>query len=165
MSKLYHYIIMLVATLLSVTAIAQSIERSVIASAGISINNNLQIDYTIGETAVVPLIKENILLTQGFQQPIYFNRPVTNVFPYFIIYPNPTEGDAQVRFVLTKLAVITINIYNAIGQMITKETVRFPAGEMQYLIKSSNFIAGSYIIQFAVNDVSLDISRILLKVN
>jgi hypothetical protein len=151
--------------LLSIACTAQSLERSVLASAGTSANGTLQIDYTIGEAVVIPFAKENILLTQGFQQPVYFNRAITNVFPYFVIYPNPTRGDAQARFVLSRPVTLTISIYSATGQLLSTESISYAAGEMQYIIRSNTFVAGTYMIQFMVNDGSTEISRKLVKVN
>jgi len=50
---------------------AQSLERSVIGSAGGEVTSgNITLSFTVGEVAVQTLISGNIILTEGFQQPI-----------------------------------------------------------------------------------------------
>ncbi|MFK8102826.1 MAG: T9SS type A sorting domain-containing protein [Saprospiraceae bacterium] len=46
---------------------AQSVERQVIASAGDSYNNTIQVEFTIGET-ITTFIAADVSLAQGFQQ-------------------------------------------------------------------------------------------------
>jgi Secretion system C-terminal sorting domain len=131
---------------------AQTIERQVIAAAGTSVSTPLQIDYTIGEIAILPLVFNKTVVTQGFQQPNFVVIPGNNVFPYLIIYPNPTPGNTVARFVLPAPASITVSIYNAIGQLVSKEKINYPGGEMQYIIKSGTFKNGLYLIQFTMNE-------------
>jgi hypothetical protein len=144
---------------------AQSIERQVIASGGVSVISPLQLDYTIGELAVTPITVGNTTLTQGFQQPYFVVISGNNIFPYLVIYPNPTPGDALARFVLPSPAKLSISIYNAIGQLISTEAINYTGGEMQYVIKSNRFSAGSYFIHFALSDGSAKTSKVLIKVD
>jgi len=54
--------------------ISQSISRKVIASAGgYYIGNNINVNYTIGETVINTLSVPNTIVTQGFQQPDNFS--------------------------------------------------------------------------------------------
>jgi len=149
--------------LLSFVAQAQTIERQIVASGGASVSAPLQIDYTIGEIAVETVTVGNTVLTQGFQQPYFVVIPGNNVFPYLVIYPNPTPGDALARFILPSPARLTISIYNAVGQLISTEAVNYPGGEMQYIIKSTQLTAGSYFIHFAMADGSAKTSKALIK--
>lgn len=142
---------------------AQSIERQVIASGGTSVTTPLQIDYTIGEIAVETVTVGNTVLTQGFQQPYFVIIPGNNVFPYLVIYPNPTPGDALARFILPSPAKLSISIYNAIGQLMSREAVNYQGGEMQYIIKSRHLAAGSYFIHFEMSDGSAKTSKQLIK--
>jgi hypothetical protein len=132
---------------------AQSLERRVIASGGTSVAGPLQVDYTIGEISVETVkVSQTVILTQGFQQPTYVVIPGNNVFPYLVIYPNPTTGTAIVRFVLSRPGNMTISIYDALGQLMSKEAIDYTGGEMQYIIKSSGFKQGSYFIRFTMED-------------
>lgn len=148
--------------LLSLSTQAQTLDRQVIASAGSSVSSTIQIDYTVGEIAVQPITSGNIILTQGFHQPMGIIKDNT-VFPYLIIFPNPTQGDAEARFILAAPAKMTISIYNAIGQLMGAETINYTTGEMQYIIKSKRLTPGVYMIQFAMNDGSGRISKQLIK--
>lgn len=142
---------------------AQSIERQVVAAGGTSVTTPLQLDYTIGEIAVETVTVGNTVLTQGFQQPYFVVIPGNNVFPYLVIYPNPTPGDALARFILPSPARLNISIYNAVGQLISTEAINYPGGEMQYIIKSRYLTAGSYFIHFAMSDGSAKTSKVLIK--
>jgi hypothetical protein len=148
--------------LISSQTSAQSIERQVIASGGASVTSPIQLDYTIGEIVVTSVTAGSLTLTQGFQQPYFVVIPGNNVFPYLVIYPNPTQGDALARFILPAPARVTVRIYNTISQLMATETVNYQAGEMQYVIKSHRFTPGSYFIHFSVNG-SAEISKILIK--
>ena len=134
---------------------AQSLERTVVASAGASATSPLHVDYTVGEIAVQSVIVSNtIILTQGFQQPPYVVIPGNNSFPYLVIYPNPTTGTAIARFVLTRPGKMTVSIYDAIGRLMSKEGIDYTGGEMQYIIKSAGFKQGTYLIRFTMDDGS-----------
>src|SRR5690242_17007597 len=95
---------------------AQSLERKVIAAGGASASGSLQLDYTIGEIAITTVAVNNTVLTQGFHQPQVAIISGNNIFPYLILYPNPTPGDATARFVLSSPATMTVSIYNVLGQ-------------------------------------------------
>jgi hypothetical protein len=148
--------------LLSLITHAQTLERQVIASAGTSVSSTIQLDYTVGEIAIQPITSGSILLTQGFHQPFGIIQG-NNIFPYLIIFPNPTPGNAQARFILTAPAKMTISIYNSIGQLMGSEEINYTTGEMQYIINSKRLTPGVYIIQFAMNDGSGRISKQLIK--
>lgn len=142
-------------SLLALAAIqvkAQTIERSVIAAGGNSVSTPLQLDYTIGEIAITSVTSGNLTLTQGFQQPYFVVIPGNNVFPYLVLYPNPTSGDAVARFILAAPAKLTISIYNTVGQLISSEAVNYTGGEMQYIIKGARLTPGTYFIHFNMNN-------------
>jgi hypothetical protein len=159
--KLFYITSLILLT--SVRLKAQSIERQVVASAGNSVSTTVQLDYSIGEIAVAPLIAGNTSITQGFQQPYFVVISGNNVFPYLVIYPNPTHGDALARFVLPTPAKLSVSIYNAIGQLVSAEAINYTGGEMQYIIKSKHLTAGSYFIHFALMDGSAKTSKLLIK--
>ena len=55
---------------------AQTISRSVIpTNGGYYAGSSIQVSYTLGETFTKTLSQGNIILTQGFQQPIPYNCP------------------------------------------------------------------------------------------
>lgn len=88
-------ILLSIAALLCFTTLlaAQSIERSVIAAGGTTAQaGNIQLEYTIGETAVQSLESATILLTQGFHQGELMTTTGLSGLPVDIsykVYPNP----------------------------------------------------------------------------
>lgn len=154
----------ILAALASFHTTAQTIERQVIASGGTSVTSPVQFDYTIGEIAITPVTVGNLTLTQGFQQPYFVVIPGNSMFPYLVIYPNPTNGDAISRFILPSPSRMTISIYNAAGQLLSSEVVNYTGGEMQYIIKSGKLTPGSYFIHFDMNNGAAKAGRTLIKI-
>jgi hypothetical protein len=140
---------------------AQSVERRVIASGGASVTGPLQIDYTIGEIATQTVTAAGKIFTQGFQQPPYVVIPGNNIFPYLLIYPNPTQGIAIARFILPAPTALTITIYNDTGQLICSEKVNYTSGEMQYIIKATGLMSGLYLIRFTTAEGSASAVKLL----
>lgn len=151
----------IVLLVLSLQANAQSLERKVIASGGASVTSPLQVDYTVGEIATQTATFSDKILTQGFQQPYYVVIPGNNVFPYLVIYPNPTPGIAIARFVLPAPTLLTITIYNELGQLIMSEKVNYTNGEMQYIIKAIGLMQGLYLIKFTTGDGAVSTAKLL----
>ena len=155
----------IIAALASLHTNAQTLERHVIASGGSSVTSPIQLDYTIGEIAVAPITVGTLTLTQGFQQPYFIVIPGNNLFPYLVIYPNPTNGDALSRFILAAPARMTISIYNAAGQLISSEAVNYTGGEMQYIIKSGRLTPGTYFIHFDMNNGAARTSKPFIRLD
>ena len=154
--KLLSFVIVLLATF---NLNAQSIERRVIASGGASVTSPLQIDYTIGEIATQTVTAADKIFTQGFQQPLYVVIPGNNIFPYLLIYPNPTQGIAIARLLLPAPTALTITIYNETGQLIRSEKVIYTRGEMQYIIKAIGLMSGLYLIRFTTAEGSVSVVK------
>lgn len=156
--KLLSIVIVLLATF---NTNAQSVERQVIAAGGASVAGPLQVDYTIGEIATQTATAADKTFTQGFQQPIYVVITGNNVFPYLVIYPNPTQGIAIARFILPAPTAVTITIYNELGQLIRSEKVNYNGGEMQYIIKATGLLSGLYLIRFTTAEGSVSAVKLL----
>jgi hypothetical protein len=146
---------------ISIQITAQSIERQVIAAGGESVSNNLRLDFTIGEIAVETANFSDKYLTQGFHQPAYIIISGNNVFPYLVIYPNPTAGDAIARFILPSPGLQTITIYNELGQLIMSDKINYTNGEMQYIIRAAKLSQGLYFIKFTAQDGKSAVSKLL----
>lgn len=157
-------ILFIMLTLAFLQGSTQSLERTVIASGGTSVTSPVHLDYTIGEIAVTTTTAGTLTLTQGFQQPYFVVIPGNSMFPYLVIYPNPTNGDAISRFILASPSKLTISIYNAAGQLISSEAVNYTGGEMQYIIKSGKLTPGSYFIHFDMNNGTAKTSKVLIKI-
>ena len=156
--------LLIIQTLLISLAIhGQSIERQVIASGGTSVISPLRLDYTIGEMATQTVSISDKVFTQGFQQPLYAVIPANKVFPYLVIYPNPTTDNAIARFVLPAPSSLTISIYDVLGQLIISDIVSYTNGEMQYIIKTASMRPGAYFVRFMMNNGSATAIAPLIK--
>jgi hypothetical protein len=116
--------------LLGIAAKAQSpsIERYVVASAGGSYYNGttFEMDYTLGEFAVVTLSDANNYLTQGFQQPFVDpnvsvnDNPLTDMnISYF---PNPTSGNLTLNITNAGDREFKLELFDVLGQRISTQT-------------------------------------------
>jgi hypothetical protein len=104
-----------------------SIERYVIASAGGTYYNGttFEMDYTLGEFAVVTLSDANNFLTQGFQQPFVDptvsvnDNPLTDLnISYF---PNPTSGNLTLNIANAGDREFKIELFDILGQRISTQ--------------------------------------------
>ena len=78
--------------LISIGAYSQSIDRSVVASAGNNVTTETtSISWTLGEIAVSTLTSEGLALSQGFHQGNLFIDAIEGAHPDFLLktYPNP----------------------------------------------------------------------------
>jgi hypothetical protein len=99
------------------TAMTQSLARSIIGSAGSSAEgSNLQLAFSVGEVAIIPLESPSITLTQGFHQR---ERIITGIdeVPISVslrVYPNPFNETLEISM---KGAVLSFHIalYDAVG--------------------------------------------------
>ena len=79
---------------------SQELNQNVIASCGNEYNNSVvKLQFTIGETVVLPYLNSSVQLTTGFQQNKTF--PILNVnkliLPKSTIYPNPTTNFVNIN--------------------------------------------------------------------
>jgi len=91
--------IIILICLINLEGFCQTIERSVIGSAGTTFNNNgFTVVSTVGEVAITTRSTSSIILIEGFNQPIISES--LNVVQgindgtavHFSIYPNPTSS-------------------------------------------------------------------------
>nr|WP_295866404.1 T9SS type A sorting domain-containing protein [uncultured Chitinophaga sp.] len=146
---------LVVLALLCTTARAQLIlNRQVVASNGGSgAVNNVLIQYTIGESVVMPVTDGRLLLTQGFQQPEELPAlpPGANPVKNYIIFPNPAVTNAKVQFDLLRGATVTIQVLNPAGQTLYHQFVEMGAGKTTVILPVNHFAAGIYTVVLKVN--------------
>jgi hypothetical protein len=107
----------------------QSFERSVIGSAGGTYFDgvNLEVDYTLGEFAILTLSNVDNYLTQGFMQP-YVDSGVNIIETMdngitISIYPNPTNSSLTMNILSDIDQEFTIGLYDLLGQCLTQQKV------------------------------------------
>jgi hypothetical protein len=100
------------------------LEPTVIASAGgyaTSENGNISLSWTLGELAVSTLYGNNLILTQGFQQPFSLGTSInlnTSIDWNITAYPNPVEDQLKIRFDLQTNNHFWIEIQDVTGRTI-----------------------------------------------
>jgi len=127
--------------------------RTVVGSTGGSAQaGSTLIQFTIGESAVQTLSANELLLTQGFQQPEFaISSPIVRQVKDMIVYPNPATTRTKVEFDLLSDAKVTINLVNNAGQVVHANTVNTLAGKIEYVIPLNGLASGLYHVVLYVN--------------
>ena len=71
----------------------------------------------------------------------------------FNVYPNPTDGDANIKFYVENEDV-TVKVINMVGQVVWTKNYGTVNGEVQETIDASNFEAGVYIVSIETENFS-----------
>ena len=141
-SKILKYTV--IALLMSSNYInAQTINRSVVSSSGGSAKlDNLNVDWTLGELAILTLRTEDLILTQGFHQPILTATTLATELEdlNFNIYPNPTSSTIFID--QDKPITWDVSIVNQVGLLEQNHRI----GSSHSTIDLSNLISGVYLI-------------------
>ncbi|GAA3956136.1 T9SS type A sorting domain-containing protein [Chitinophaga oryziterrae] len=142
-----------------------SFDRDVKSSTGFSqVLPGIQLDFTIGEAVVVPLVYTDLALTQGFQQPPAGPVVKPPGADDLVLYPNPAEDQASIKFSLdTGTTKVDIRVLNRIGQLIFTDTV-LPEGNyaLLYTLNTSAWIPGIYVVNIKM-DTGLSVAKLLVK--
>ena len=131
-------------------ALAQSIERDVVASGGAyETSANMSLSYTVGEPVIETKSTSSIVLTQGFQQtnvePVGIEVPAKNLS--ISAYPNPTASRVVLELETAKEKEVSVQVFDVQGKAlkapVTKEALR---GEQRFTIDLSEYAAGTYML-------------------
>lgn len=144
------------ATFFTVCGFAQfSIEPSVLASGGnYAETDNMSISWTIGELATTTLSSGDMILTQGFQQPLDFGTGIMAEELNWGItaYPNPVTNTLYVKFDIDQTRNFRIEIQDVTGRVISLEQHKkiFPGDVVQ--LNTSSFAYGVYFLKVFTPD-------------
>ncbi len=137
---------------------AQSISTYTIASTGINFSNdNLSISSTLGDLMIKTLQSTDLILTQGFQQPLLLGTGISkNTYLWDIkTYPNPVTKELSIIFQLEKPSDLNLNITDLTGKRILiQELKNFPA-QYEYNLDLSNLKNGIYILKIYSADYKI----------
>lgn len=115
-------------TLVAVVINAQSIERSVVGSAGSFIDNgSLSINSTVGEVAVATFSAGSFVLIQGYQQSQESFSSVNQkqIDVSYKLYPNPTKGLAKLELNAGNNPVnLVVSVYGEDGKLVNSKFVK-----------------------------------------
>jgi hypothetical protein len=130
-------------------------ERSVISSLGKdTLVASTVWASTVGQPVNDTYTAGSLTLTQGFNQPDgYSYTPYIPFVKNIVIYPNPVKRNSVLRFYLkVDKPNLTINIYNAVGQLIQSQMLKSYAGQTYHSLNASLTSTGTYEIRITVND-------------
>ncbi len=156
-------LILFIIALLINSTIAQTISPQVISSAGDNYNNSTyQLDWSIGEVLTETYFKNQIFVSQGFQQG---NFVISNISENklsnieIIVFPNPTSNYVTIEitendFVSNNLEFIITDINGKIIQ-----TGKFTS--QIYQIDFFEFSVGTYFINIVHNNQSIKLLKVI----
>ncbi|MBM4176035.1 MAG: T9SS type A sorting domain-containing protein [Ignavibacteria bacterium] len=79
-------------------------------------------------------------------------------------FPNPFNSKTNIKFTLSTSDVVTIKIYDILGNIIKTPFSQFlAAGEYNLIFNASNFSSGNYILSVSQNNLTKKIKITLLK--
>jgi hypothetical protein len=153
--------------------LAQTIERSVVASAAETLLGpnpaNFTLSYVLGEVVgdLLPNPANSLFLTTGFVQPdddlqVILNRDISKSI---LLYPNPASGNT-VKLAFNNLpdGIYIIDIIDPIGRVLKTQTVTYQNNNFFYLpLDISQFKGGTYFIRVN-NGVGFNGSVKLIKI-
>lgn len=145
---------------------AQNISRYTFSSAGGFYNENITMDYSVGQI-ITPLVNSSQILTSGFQQPNFSKAVETpkevEINCELSIYPNPTNNFANL--ILTsefEINDIDVKVFDITGKEIFPPINKFELSNYTKIsIDFSNESIGEYIIHTTINQTVTQQSTII----
>jgi len=161
------YISSIFLLLISYSTIAQNFSPDVISSAGETFQNNeVQLDWTLGEVMTATLENNTNILSQGFQQPyleITSINKLSSAFGNIKIFPNPTHDWINFDLTLNQNTTVLIRLFDTNGKLIwenkKQETLITDKLNLKY------FSSGNYILNFSCDKEQFSQSFQILKIN
>lgn len=145
---------------------AQSTERQVIATTGTTASSaNVQVSYTIGETATATLAPGSIIVTQGFQQPDEQIAVGVDEWASDLsvnAYPNPVSDNLVLEMNATHEHTVNATVYDMLGKHTGIAVSNMKVnGMLKQTLDVSSLSAGQYLISFTDGQLTLGTVRIL----
>ena len=145
--------------IISTFSFSQDLSRNVIAAQGdFSQNENMTLEWTLGESFIETAITNNSMFTQGFQQSflttarLNTETQVKNPFN-IVLYPNPVDALLHVYINSTERINLVISLYDVSGKFLKQETVLETDNDVT--LDVSDLSSGIYLLKFSNADNSL----------
>ncbi|MBK7966649.1 MAG: T9SS type A sorting domain-containing protein [Bacteroidetes bacterium] len=176
-------IIIIFLTVFTINVQAQSIQRNVIASAGIDNSvSNIRLTSTVGETVTSTLSKSNYKIAQGFQQGKITVARIVNVEDTTEItsdesttsrnsnsldenkfkvnvYPNPATEYINIKLTELSNAKHMIYLTDISGRLIESRTISSPETRIEF----TSMTSGKYILHIKSEDGKVNESFKIFK--
>lgn len=128
---------------------AQSLSPAVISSGGnFYQHSGLTVSQTFGELSLTKTYFNNLILTQGFQQPEIILNAVQNTDegnPLFVVYPNPADTYLNIIVHFSDFDNCNIDIIDVDGRMIHHHVLNHSLPSMERItLNTSEWVSGLY---------------------
>lgn len=141
------YLTFSISLLFALSFQAQSLEKQTLSNGGgFSENNNLSLEWTLGEMKVSELSNGNLIISEGFHQgnDLTIGFLETDAFT-MNIFPNPTQDIIQLQIDASLQSDLTMELIDMKGSRILEKRL-FENGSAYSEIDLSTFENGIYIL-------------------
>jgi hypothetical protein len=123
-----------------------------------------QDEMVVCELWDVPSGIQSFVLDRNFSKKAIQQSGLPTRFALYSNYPNPFNSTTAIAFDLPKPASVTVDIYNILGQRVTRLVNKpYPAGHHQALWNASKASSGIYFARIVAGDDSAVKKMLLLK--
>lgn len=125
---------------------------------------NYTFSYTIPAAYNVANMKVHVLLIDNESATVTILNAATGTIPMSIqdetgiigqssLFPNPTTGSSTLSYTLVEQGDVTINIYDAMGQLVSSQSEGTVApGTQNAMINTENLASGMYMVELVAGD-------------
>ena len=145
---------------------AQNPSPEIISSSGETFINNVQLDWTLGESAITTIQNSSLQLTQGFHQPSF---TITNLneLPKEIgeikVFPNPTSDRIEMEFFFEENRKIKIQLINANSKLIWSTEIN--GSRIEQVKDIANLPNGNYFLNCLIDENQYSKTFKIQKIN
>lgn len=149
---------------------SQSITPFVLSSRGDYFSNSsTSLSWTIGQIASTSLLTANNIVTQGFQQPYYydpFNIPVLDIDSVDIqVFPNPASDFINIIYSTKIERKITFELLDLLGNELMPDIEKYSGiSHAKLEINLSNLKAGIYFIRIVIEKSDINKTYKIVKI-
>ena len=145
-----NFILLILLAGLAFAGKSQSLDRSVIGSAGgIDVAGNISLEWTLGEFSAGTSDNNNGFYTVGFHQPLLQVKllPFTTAHTDYKINiaPNPIQSVLNITWLSESDAIIYMRLSEALGKTLLTKSANGKSGSIQ--LNMSNIPSGVYLLE------------------
>lgn len=156
-----HFLLLLIILIFKIITTQPGIAQSVITPAGhYHESGQMSMSWTLGETMIETFVSADIVLTQGFQQPVLEVSTLTKepgLDFQITAFPNPTRSHINISTNLLQAESLIYSVYDLQGRFIAGN----PLDGFQTRIAFNDYEAGIYFIRILQDDKPVTTFKII----
>ena len=155
MKRPISFLLLMAVAAVSLNAQQIQLAPSVVSSGGGYFEgNDINISWTLGELAVTTLSGNDLILTQGFQQPFDIDVGIeeNQVNWGIFAYPNPVGDQLRIRFDIETTGDYLIEVQDVTGRLISQQQHKLVNPGDIILLNTSSYIDGVYFLKVLTPD-------------